>query len=254
MARAPSDPWPIAVPEPGNVWPSGQEVRPGTAADADAVAQWRSDTAAVNGALDGAVEALKNGSSETTVYVVADAQVPIGVLTIGTTAPYLQLVFIDESHRRHDVGTKATSVVVDQFFRSRPEEPRLGVTSPISEGGVRLLRGLGFSSSGSGMAITRDAWEEWKPVILPFFAPTPAGDPAPDGGTATLDQELEDEDDDDDDDAPRIAIDAHTLHIVTDDDARARFQKLLGTGTAWQSGLMQYRTTSAWQDDWVIEV
>jgi len=87
MARAPSGPWPIAVPESGDVWPSGQEVRPGTADDADAVAQWRSDTAAVNGALDGAVEALKNGSSETTVYVVADAQVPIGVLTIGTTAP-----------------------------------------------------------------------------------------------------------------------------------------------------------------------
>jgi len=252
MARAPSDPWPIAVPEPGDVWPSGQEVRLGTADDADAVAQWRSDTAAVNGALDGAVEALKNGSSETTVYVVADAQVPIGVLTIGTTAPYLQLVFIDEPYRRNDVGTKATSVVVNQFFRSRPEEPRLGITSPISEGGVHLLRGLGFSSSGSGMAITRDAWEEWMSVILPFFAPTPAGDPALDGGTTTLDQELED--DADAEDAPRIAIDAHTLHIVTDDDARARFHALLGQGPAWASAMMQYRTTSSWQDDWVIEV
>lgn len=59
MARAPSDPWSIAVPEPGDVWPSGQEVRPGTADDADAVAQWRSETVAVNGALEQAVEALE---------------------------------------------------------------------------------------------------------------------------------------------------------------------------------------------------
>lgn len=258
MARAPSDPWPIAVPEPGDVWPSGQEVRLGTAADADAVAQWRSDTAAVNGALDGAVEALKNGSSDTTVYVVADAQVPIGVLTIGTTAPYLQLVFIDEPYRRGDVGTKATSVVVDEFFRTHPAESTesttsLGVTSPISTAGARLLRRLGFSSSGSGMAITRDAWEEWMPVILPFFAPTPAGDPAPDDGTTTLDQELED-DAAGAEDAPRVAVDAQTLHIVTDDDARARFHALLGKGPAWASAMMQYRTTSDWQDDWVIEV
>lgn len=181
-----------------------------------------------------------------------DAQVPIGVLTIGTTAPYLQLVFIDEPYRRNDVGTKATSVVVDEFFRNRSGEPRLGVTTPISEGGVRLLRGLGFSSSGSGMAITRDAWETWMPVILPFFAPNRAGDHAPDdSSTTTLDQE---DDDADDKDAPRIAIDAHKLHIVSDEDARARFHALLGKGPAWASAMMQYRTTSDWQDDWVIEV
>src|SRR5262249_46242620 len=38
------------------------------------------------------------------------------------------------------------------------------------------------------------------------------------------------------------------------EDARARFHELLGKGEEWSSELMQYRTTSDWQDDWVIEV
>jgi hypothetical protein len=250
MASAASNVSVVEVPGPDDVWSSGEEVRLGTADDAAAVAQWRSDSAAVNGALDDAVKVLKNGSSETMVYVVDDAQVPIGVLTIGWQAPYLQLVFIDEPYRRGNVGTKATCVVVDEFFQGRPEEQWLGVTSPISEAGARLLLRLGFSSSGSGMRITRDEWEARSPAIVQLFAPNPDDDPDHDDGNNTaLDEELEDHGD-----APRIAIDAHKLHIVSDDDARARFQKLLGTGAAWRSGLMQYRTTSAWQDDWVIEV
>jgi len=241
----------VAVPGLGDVWPSGQESRLGTVDDADAVAQWRSDTVAVNGALKDAVEALRNGSSETMVYVVEDAQVPIGVLMLGWKAPYLQLVFIDEPYRRGDVGTKATCVVVDEFFQSRPEEQWLGVTKPISAAGKRLLLRLGFSSSGSGMRITRDAWEAVAPAIALFFAPDRASDPALDDGSTTAAQE---DDDAEVKDVPRVAIDARKLHIVTNDDARALFQKLLGTGPAWTSGLMQYRTTSSWQDDWVIEV
>lgn len=257
MASAASNVSVVAVPGLGDVWPSGEEVRIGTAADADAVAQWRSDSAAVNGALTDAVRALKNGSSETLVYIVDDAQVPIGVLTIGWKAPYLQLVFIDEPyrrlepHRRRDVGTKATSVVVDEFFQSRPEEQWLGVTTPISAAGERLLLRLGFSSSGSGMRITRDAWEAATPAIAQLFAPNSAGDRAPDDGSITT---LDQEDDDEAHDAPRIAIDAHKLHIVSDEDARAQFHALLGKGPAWASAMMQYRTTSDWQDDWVIEV
>jgi hypothetical protein len=242
----------VAVPGLGDVWSSGEEVRLGNADDADAVAPWRSDSAAVNGALTNAVDVLRNGSSDTMVYVVDDAQVPIGALTIGWKAPYLQLVFIDEPYRQSDVGTKATCVVVDEFFQSRPEEQWLGVTTPISAAGERLLLRLGFSSSGSGMRITRDAWEAATPAIALFFAPHRAGDPAPDdGSTTTLDQE---DDDVEDKDAPRIAIDAHKLHIVSDEDARARFHALLGKGPAWSSAMMQYRTTSDWQDDWVIEV
>lgn len=244
----------VAVLALSKIWHSGQAVRPGTADDADAVALWRSDTAAVNGALNEAVEALRNGSSETVVYVVEDAQVPIGVLTLGWKAPYLQLVFIDEPYRRGDVGTKATCVVVDEFFQSRPDEQWLGVTTPISAAGQRLLLRLGFSSSGSGMRITRDEWEARSPTIVQFFTPNPAGDRVPDDGSAaTLDHD-DDDDEDNDDDAPRVAIDAHKLHIVTDDDARARFHALLGKGPAWASAMMQYRTTSDWQDDWVIEV
>lgn len=102
------------------------------------------------------------------------------------------------------------------------------------------------------MRITRDAWEAGTPSIAQFFEPNRAGNPAhDDGSTTTLDQE---DDDADDEDAPRIAIDAHALHFVSDEDARARFHALLGKGADWQSALMQYRTTSDWQDDWVIEV
>jgi len=52
----------------------------------------------------------------------------------------------------------------------------------------------------------------------------------------------------------RVAIEANDLHIVTDDEARALFRDLLGLGEKWKSELMQYRTTSEWQDDWVVEV
>ena len=87
---------------------------------------------------------------------------------------------------------------------------------------------------------------------MQLFTPNSAGDPAPDdGSTTTLDQE---DDDAEVDDAPRISIDAHKLHIVSDDDARARFHALLGKGADWPTALTQYRTTSDGQDDWVIEV
>lgn len=186
------------------------------------------------------------------VYVIDDAQISVGVVTIGWKAPYLQLVFVDEPYRRGDVGTKATSVVVDEFFQSRPAELWLGVTRPISVAGERLLRRLGFSSSGSGMRITRDAWEAGLPTVAQFFDP--------DRDRADCDHELEHDvsdtmsDDENDEDPRKVAIDAHVLHIVSDEDARARFHVLLGKGEGWKSELMKYRTTSDWQDDWVIEV
>jgi len=242
----------VAVPPVGDVWPSGEEVRLGTPDDADAVAQWRSDSASVNGALKQAVEALRNGSSDTMVYVVDDGQVPIiGVVTIEWKAPYLQFVFIDEPYRRGDVGTKATCVVVDEFFQSRPDEHWLGVTSPISAAGERLLLRLGFSSTEWGMRITRDAWEAATPAIVL-------------GGEELRDREFEHEevsdtalgedDEEDDEPAQKVAIDVGALHVVSDDEARAVFRELLGKPEEWNSPLVRYRMTSSWQDDWVVEV
>src|SRR6185503_15412740 len=252
MASATSSVSAVAVPAVGDVWPSGEEVRLGTTDDADALAKWRSDSAAVNGALTNAVDALRNGSSDTLVYVVDDAQAPIiGVLTIGWKDPYLQLVFIDEPYRRGDVGAKATSVVVDEFFQSRPEEQWLGITTPISAAGERLLLRLGFSSSGSGMGITRDAWEAATPAIAPFF--DPKGDRELEHEESN-DTALGEGDEDDDEPAQKVAIDVSALHVVSDDEARAVFRELLGRPEEWNSPLVRYRMTSSWQDDWVIEV
>lgn len=52
----------------------------------------------------------------------------------------------------------------------------------------------------------------------------------------------------------KVAIDARALRVLSDDDARTLFQEVLGAGSEWRSELMQYRTTSEWQDDWVVEV
>jgi hypothetical protein len=52
----------------------------------------------------------------------------------------------------------------------------------------------------------------------------------------------------------RVGIDAARLHVVTDEEAKQLFADLLGRGVAWTSELMRYRTTSDWQEDWVIEV
>lgn len=52
----------------------------------------------------------------------------------------------------------------------------------------------------------------------------------------------------------KIAIDACTLHVVEDDDARRIFNESLGREGDWSSELMKYRMTSSWQDDWVVEV
>jgi hypothetical protein len=52
----------------------------------------------------------------------------------------------------------------------------------------------------------------------------------------------------------KVAIDARALHVVSDDEARSLIQELIGRGGVWTSELMQYRTTSDWQDDWVVEV
>jgi len=249
MARAPSKLSTGQIPAMGEVWPSGREVRLGTADDADAVAQWRTDDAAVNWSLNDAVQALKNGSSETMVYIVDDAQFPIGVLVLGWSRPYLQLVVVDETYRRNDVGTLAASVVIDEFFHSRPDDDWLEVTLPISTGGRRLLERLGFSLSGSGMKLTRETWAEQLPSILQVFDRNRASD-----DDTTSHQEVDQADDDDDESAPKVAIDAHLLHVVSDEDARARFHALLGKGADWKSELMNYRTTSSWQDDWVIEV
>ena len=52
----------------------------------------------------------------------------------------------------------------------------------------------------------------------------------------------------------KVSIDASELHVLTDDDAVAMFDRDLGSGSAWASPLMQYRTTSEFQRDWKIEV
>jgi len=52
-----------------------------------------------------------------------------------------------------------------------------------------------------------------------------------------------------DDGRARVAIDVRELHVVSDDEARGAFTALLGRGDVWASELMQYRTTSEWQDD-----
>lgn len=53
---------------------------------------------------------------------------------------------------------------------------------------------------------------------------------------------------------PKIAIDARKLHLLSDSNALALFDTALGSGSAWRSSLMQYRTTSEFQRDWKIEV
>lgn len=52
----------------------------------------------------------------------------------------------------------------------------------------------------------------------------------------------------------RVAIDVTRLHLVTPEEAMRIFDTLLGSGAAWSSPLMQYRTTSDFQADWKVEV
>src|SRR5882724_8779843 len=52
----------------------------------------------------------------------------------------------------------------------------------------------------------------------------------------------------------RVSIDAAALHLVTPAKAMQIFDSAIGSGTAWDSLLMQYRTTSSFQADWKVEV
>ncbi len=52
----------------------------------------------------------------------------------------------------------------------------------------------------------------------------------------------------------KVAIDVTKLHLVTPEDATRIFDTLIGSGTAWSSPLMQYRTTSVFQADWKVEI
>lgn len=149
----------MSIPRIGDLWGAGYRVRPGTSKETATVARWRAmpEAGLIGWALDDAVDALERGSDTTSVYVIA-APFPVGLLTICTSVPYLQLVYVDEAHRRTDLGTRATSIVIDQFFADRHGEPWLGVTRPISAAGIRLLRRLGFWELDSGMQLTRASW------------------------------------------------------------------------------------------------
>lgn len=70
------------------------------------------------------------------------------------------------------------------------------------------------------------------------------------------DEDLEDEDSEGEDEelaTEKVAIDVTRLHLVTPEEAIRIFDSLLGSGAAWCSPLMQYRTTSDFQADWKVE-
>jgi hypothetical protein len=150
----------MKIPAIGEPWRDGHCVRSGLTEDAAMIARWRSngDVRGVRWALDEAITVLEAGSVTTTVYVIASPS-PVGLLTIGASRPYLELVYVADAHRRAELGTRATSVVIAEFFARRTGEPWLGVTRPITQDGVRMLRRLGFWELDSGMQLTREAWE-----------------------------------------------------------------------------------------------
>jgi hypothetical protein len=149
-----------AIPQISDRWGSGDHVRPGRPADATIVSRWRVTDTAIQWSLQDAVKALAYGTSATAVYIVAgpDSTGPLGLVAIDAAKPYLQLVYLDDGFRGRELGTRAASVVIDQFFAARPTESWLGVTGPIAVAGTRLLRRLGFVELDSGMQLTRSAW------------------------------------------------------------------------------------------------
>jgi hypothetical protein len=52
----------------------------------------------------------------------------------------------------------------------------------------------------------------------------------------------------------KVAIDVAKLHLVKPEEATRIFDTLIGSGTVWNSPLMQYRTTSDFQAGWKVEV
>ncbi|MEP6866049.1 MAG: hypothetical protein ABJE66_35850, partial [Deltaproteobacteria bacterium] len=64
----------------------------------------------------------------------------------------------------------------------------------------------------------------------------------------------ENNDSESDDQEPHVATGVGALHLVSDEEALRIFDGLLGSGVAWASPLMQYRTTSTFQEDWKVEV
>lgn len=52
----------------------------------------------------------------------------------------------------------------------------------------------------------------------------------------------------------KVAIDVTRLHLVAPEEAMRSFDTLLGSGAAWSSPLMQYRTVSDFQAVWKVEV
>jgi hypothetical protein len=52
----------------------------------------------------------------------------------------------------------------------------------------------------------------------------------------------------------KVPIDAAALHLVAPEEAIRVFDAEIGSGAAWKSPLMQYRTTSGFQVDWKVEV
>jgi hypothetical protein len=55
-------------------------------------------------------------------------------------------------------------------------------------------------------------------------------------------------------DRPSPSITAADLHVITDADALALVDRLLGDASQWPSPLIQYRLTSEWQADWKAEL
>lgn len=162
----------MKIPAIGEPWRDGHCVRSGLREDATAIARWRSQSSArtVRWALDQAIAVLEAGSLTTTVYVIASPS-PVGLLAIGASRPYLELVYVADGHRRAEVGTRAASVVIAEFFVRRAAEPWLGVTQPITQDGVRMLRRLGFWELDSGMQLTREAWEAQRRGAARWFEP-----------------------------------------------------------------------------------
>lgn len=160
----------MTLPSIGDTWGGSYRVRLGRREDAAAIARWRARSSAspIRWALDEAARTVEHGSASTAVYTIINAE-PVGVLTIATLRPYLQLVYIDDAHRQSGVATRATSVLIDHYFRYRGKEPWIGVVQPIAPPGVRLLRRLGFWELEAGMQLTRASWTAQLPSLLDRF-------------------------------------------------------------------------------------
>jgi hypothetical protein len=89
--------------------------------------------------------------------------------------------------------------------------------------------------------------------IADRIGPYRSRSPAEKGRAVDEDEQLE-EPKDEELEEPKVAIDAAALHLLRPQDAIRVFDAELGSGTAWSSPLMQYRTTAGFQEDWKIEV